>query len=67
MDIEKARTAYRLYARRDDLKASIMTMGVRMEKGIGTTTITVPTSWLPEIIRIAEAEMSDIDEQINKL
>lgn len=67
MELDKAKSAYRLYARRDDLKASILTMRSRIDRGVGTTTITIPTSWLPEIIRIAEAEMMDVDERISKL
>ena len=67
MEIEKAKSAYRLYARRDDLKTSILTMRSRLDKGIGTTTITIPTSWLPEIIGLAEAELSDVDERIARL
>lgn len=67
MDIEKAKAAYRLYARRDDLNASILTMRGRMDKGPGATTITIPTSWLPAIIGIAESELSKVEEQIAKL
>lgn len=67
MDIEKARSAHRLYAERDNLKSSIMTMRSRMEKGVGTTTVTIPTSWLPAIIKIAEAELSKAEEEIEKL
>lgn len=68
MDIEKAKLAYFLYARRDDLKSTILTMQSRVEKNrFGTTNLTIPTSWLPSIIAIAESEMSDIEEQIAKL
>ena len=67
MELDKAKSAYRLYARWDDLKASILTMRSRIDRGAGTTTITIPTSWLPEIIRIAEAEMLDVDERIARL
>ena len=67
MEMEKAKLVCRLYARRDDLKASIVTMRSRIDRGAGTTTITIPTSWLPEIIRIAEAEMLDVDERIARL
>lgn len=67
MDIEKAKSAYRLYARRDDLKSSILTMQSRIEKGPGTTTITIPTSWLPSVIKIADAELDKVNEQIEKL
>ena len=67
MDIEKARDAHFLYARRDDLKSSILTMKSRTDKGPGTTTITIPTFWLPEIIGIAERELEKVNEQIEKL
>ena len=67
MDIEKAKSAYHLYARMDDLKSSILTLRSRMEKGPGTTTITIPTSWLPAIISIAESELEKVEEEIKKL
>ena len=68
MDIEKARDAHLLYARRDDLKSSILTMRSRYEKNrFGTTNLTIPTQWLPEIIAIAERELNQIEEEIDKL
>lgn len=68
MDIEKAKLVSRLYDRRDDLKASILTMQSRYEKNrFGTTNLTIPTQWLPEIIAIAERELNQIEEEIEKL
>ena len=68
MDIEKAKLVSRLYARRDDLKASIPTMRSRYEKNrFGTTNLTIPTQWLPEIVAIAERELGEIDEEIDRL
>lgn len=68
MDIEKAKLVSRLYARRDDLKASILTMRSRYQNTpFGTTNITIPTHWLTEIIAIAERELNKIDEEIEKL
>ena len=68
MDIEKARDAHFLYARRDALKSSVMTMRSRYQNsGFGTTNLTLPTSWLPEIIAIAEHELRNIEEEIEKL
>ena len=68
MDIEKARDAHLLYARRDELKSSILTMRSRYEKNrFGTTNLTIPTQWLPEIIAIAERELNQIEEEIDKL
>ena len=68
MDIEKARDAHLLYIRRADLRSSIMTMRSRSETyRTGTTNLTIPTSWLPEIIRIAEAELEMVNEEIAKL
>ena len=68
MDLEKAKLACRLYARRDDLKSSILTMQSRYEKNrFGTTNLTIPTQWLPEIIAIAERELNQIEEEIEKL
>lgn len=68
MDLEKAKDAHFLYARRDDLKASILTMRSRYQNTpFGTTNITIPTHWLTEIIAIAERELGMIDEEIAKL
>ena len=68
MDIEKAREVSRLYRLRDDLRSSVLTMRSRVERNpIGTTNITIPTSWLPAIIGMAESELSDIDEKISRL
>lgn len=68
MDIEKAKLVSRFYARRDDLKSSILTMRSRYENTpFGTTNITVPTTWLKEIIAIAERELDKINEEIEKL
>lgn len=68
MDIEKARDAHFLYARRDELKSSILTMRSRYENNrYGTTNLTVPTSWLPEIIAIAERELGKVNEEIGCL
>ena len=68
MDLEKAKMISRLYDRRIDLRASILTMRSRYDNSCsGTTTLTIPSSWLPAIIKLAEAELSDIDEQIEKL
>ena len=68
MEIEKARDAHSLYARRDSLKSSIMTMRSRYQNnGCGTTNLTIPTGWLPEIIAIAERELDGIDKEIARL
>lgn len=68
MDIEKAKLVSRLCARRDDLKSSILTMRSRYENcRFGTTNITVPTPWLSAIIAIAERELDDINQEIEKL
>lgn len=68
MDIDKARDVHRLYVRRADLRSLILTMKARIEATPnGTTNITVPVSWLPAMIKIAEAELSELDEQIEKI
>ena len=70
MDIEKARAAHLLYIRRADLRSSILTMRSRIDafpNGTGTTNLTIPTSWLPEVIAIAERELEKVNEQIDKL
>lgn len=68
MDIEKAKEVSLLYGMRDNLRSSIMTMRSRAERSPGgTTNLTVPTSWLPRIIEMAESELSDIDERISRI
>ena len=67
MDLEKVKSAYHLYARMDDLKSSILTLRSRIEKGPGTTTITIPTTWLPAIISIAESELEKVNKEIENL
>lgn len=68
MDLEKARMAHFYYARRDELKSTILTMQSRVEKNkFGTTNITIPTMWLPSIISIAEKELKNIEDEIAKL
>lgn len=68
MDIEKARDAHFLYARMDELKSSILTMRSRYQNsGFGTTNLTLPTSWLPEIIAIAERELDKVNDAIEHL
>ncbi len=70
MDFEKLREAHLLYMRRDNLKSSILTMQSRLKafpSGCGTTNLTIPTQWLPEIISIAERELNQIEEAIEKL
>ena len=68
MDIEKARNAHFLYARRDDLKSIILTLESRVEKNkFGTTNLTIPTMWLPSIISIARLELKNVEEEIEKL
>ena len=33
----------------------------------GTTNLTIPTSWVPAIIKIAEEELGQVEEEIAKL
>jgi len=68
MDIDKARDVHRLYVRRADLRSLIITMKARIEATPnGTTNITIPISWLPAMVKLAEAELSELDEQIEKI
>lgn len=68
MDIDKAKSAYRLYARRDNLRSSILTMESRMKAfPNGTTNLTIPTAWIPTIIKIAEDELGQVEDEIAKL
>ena len=68
MDIDKARDVHRLYVRRADLRSLIITMKARIEATPnGTTNITIPISWLPAMVKLAEAELWELDEQIEKI
>lgn len=68
MDLEKAKLAHYFYARRDELKSTILTMQSRVEKNkFGTTNLTIPTMWLPSIISIANLELKNVEEEIAKL
>lgn len=68
MDIEKAKRASQLIARAgfigdvlDEMKT------VWSMSPVGTTTVTVPRTWLPEIIRIAKEELGRVEDEIAKL
>lgn len=68
MDLEKARSVSSLLARRDFIR------GVADEaktlwalSPMGRATITVPRSWLPSVVELAEGELSAIEEEISKL
>ena len=68
MDIDKARDIHRMYVRRADLRSLIITMQSCIKATPhGTTNITIPVSWLPAMIKLAEAELSELDEQIEKI
>ena len=68
MDIDKAREIHRMYVRRADLRSLILTMKARIgATPNGTTNITVPVSWLPAMVKMAEEELSELDEQISKI
>ena len=70
MDIKTASSAHILYEERQSLRGTIIEMQSIMKafpSGIGTATITVRASWLPEIIAIAEREYAMINEEIDRL
>lgn len=68
MDIEKAREASGLLERRDFIKFVLGEATTTLVGGtIGTTTITIPRAWLPDIIEMAKDELERLDEEIAKL
>lgn len=68
MDIEKARQAARLAGIHGQITKSIKDFRVDDDKGnVGYTTITIPRTWLPAIVKIAEAELAKVEEEIARL
>lgn len=68
MDIQKAKEAAILYARRYEMETSLKEfLTTYRTKPTGTTSVTIPIGWLPKIASIAEEELAEIDKQINAL
>ena len=68
MDIEKAKQASRLLDKRDFVKRILdETTTLWAINPIGTTTITIPRTWLPSIIKMAKEELGQVEEEIAKL
>lgn len=68
MDISKIRLVAKLADRHEQITKSVKDFRVDLEKtDQGNTTITVPRSWLPSIIKIAEGDLAQIEEEIAKL
>ena len=66
--MEKAKRASQLIARvgfSGDVLDEMKT--VWSMSPVGTTTVTVPRTWLPEIIRIAKEELGRVEDEIAKL
>ena len=68
MDIEKAKQASCLLDKRDFIKRILdETTTLWAINPIGTTTITIPRTWLPDIIKMAKEELGQVEEEISKL
>ena len=68
MDIEKAKQASCLLDKRDFIKRILdETTTLWAINPIGTTTITIPRTWLPDIIKMAKEELGQVEEEIAKL
>ena len=68
MEIAKLKYLSKLADSHDQAVAIIKDLKADYDKSIhGSSTITIPRSWLPGIIGIAEAELSKIEGEIEKL
>lgn len=68
MDIEKATQASKLLARSGFIRKTLDEMTtVWSMSPVGTTTITIPRTWLPAIIKMAKDELGQVEEEIAKL
>ncbi len=68
MDIEKATQASKLLARSGFIRKTLDEMTtVWSVCPVGTTTITIPRTWLPAIIQMAKDELGQVEEEIAKL
>ena len=66
MDKEKAGEVSSLYQKAAVIRRLIKDYRVNVDS-VGTTTIVVDCSWLPAIIKIAEAELAEVDAKIEEL
>ena len=68
MDIKKAKQASTLLDKRDFVKRILdETTTLWAINPIGTTTITIPRTWLPDIIKMAKEELGQVEDEIAKL
>lgn len=68
MDMERAKQASTLLDKRDFVKRILdETTTLWAINPIGATTITIPRTWLPDIIKMAKEELGKVDEEIAKL
>lgn len=66
MDKERAGEVSALYQKAAAIRRRIKEYRVNVDS-VGTATIMVDCSWLPEIIKIAEAELAEVDAKIEEL
>ena len=68
MDIDKAKLASGLLERRDFIKKILDDATTTWSiNPFGMTTITIPRTWLPDIVKIAEEELVKVEEEIARL
>ena len=68
MDIDKAKLASGLLERRDFIKKILDDATTTWSiNPFGMTTITIPRTWLPDIIQMAKDELGQAEEEIAKL
>lgn len=68
MDIDKAKLASGLLERRDFVKKILDDATTTWSiNPFGMTTITIPRTWLPDIIKKAKDELGQIEDEIAKL
>ena len=68
MDISKLKYLSRLANNHDQITCAIKEFKTEYDKSaLGCTSITIPRSWLPAIVKIAEEELVKVEEEIAKL
>jgi len=66
MDKERAGEVSALYQKAAAIRRRIKEYRVNVDS-VGATTIMVDCSWLPEIIKIAEAALAEVEAKIEEL
>lgn len=69
MDIDKAKVVCELYSKRDLLISIVKDLRVTLGKCPpgGTTTITIPSEFLPFVIEAADNKISELGERLSRM